>query len=164
MPHIATDIPQNIFHLAIKGEFLRIAWSTLNPVLGTLYLRLKSYSNARNDKIPSVRGATGTSLRKNNHGQKTFLAPSADKQTRSYNTKWSNHHPSISTLRPKGLSRSKMKWWAIYANLPVNVSQTTLTFLALSADKQTRSYDTKCSNHHPSISTLRPKRLSRSKM
>ena len=25
IPHIATDIPQNIFHLAIEGEFLRIA-------------------------------------------------------------------------------------------------------------------------------------------
>ena len=32
----------------------------------------------------------------------------------------SNHHPSLSTLRLKGLSHSKMKWWAIYNNLPVN--------------------------------------------
>ena len=39
-------------------------------------------------------------------GQETFLAPSVDKQTRNC----SNHHPSLSTLRSKGLSRSKMKW------------------------------------------------------
>ena len=43
-------------------------------------------------------------------GKETFLAPSADKQTRNYDTGCSNHHPSLSTLRPKGLSRSKMKW------------------------------------------------------
>ena len=33
-------------------------------------------------------------------GQETFLAPSADKQTRNYDTECSNHHPSLSTLRP----------------------------------------------------------------
>ena len=43
-------------------------------------------------------------------GQETFLAPSGDKQTRNYDTECSNHHPSLSPLRPKGLSRSKMKW------------------------------------------------------
>ena len=43
-------------------------------------------------------------------GQKTFLAPSADKQSRNYDTECSNHHPSLSILRPKRLSRSKMKW------------------------------------------------------
>ena len=42
-------------------------------------------------------------------GQETFLAPSADKQTRNYDTECSNHHPSLSTLRPKGLNRSRMK-------------------------------------------------------
>ena len=36
--------------------------------------------------------------------QETFLAPSADKQTRNYDTEGSNHHPSLSTLRPKGLN------------------------------------------------------------
>ena len=87
-------------------------------------------------------------------GQETFLAPSADKQTRNYDTEWSNHHPSLSTLRSKGLSRSKMKWWAIYTNLPVDVivrlphprsgdSQGQETFLAPSADKQTRNYNTR---------------------
>ena len=38
--------------------------------------------------------------------QETFLAPSADKQTRNYDTECSNQHPSLSTLRSKGLSRS----------------------------------------------------------
>ena len=33
-------------------------------------------------------------------GQETFLAPSADKQTRNYDIECSNHHPSLSTLRP----------------------------------------------------------------
>ena len=47
-------------------------------------------------------------------GQETFLAPSADKQTRNYDTECSNHHPTLSTLRSKGLSRSKMKWRGIY--------------------------------------------------
>ena len=43
-------------------------------------------------------------------GHKKFLAASADKQTRKYDIERKNHHPSLSTLRPKGLSRSKMKW------------------------------------------------------
>ena len=54
------------------------------------------------------------SLSGDSQGQETFLAPSADKQTRNYDTECSNHHPTISTLRSKGLSRSKMKWRAIY--------------------------------------------------
>ena len=46
-----------------------------------------------------------------NLGQETFLARSADKQTCNYDKEWSNHHPSLSTLQSKGLSRSsKMKW------------------------------------------------------
>ena len=59
------------------------------------------------------------------------------------------------TLRLKGFSCSKIKWQAIYTNLPVNVtvrlphprsgdSQGQETFLATSSDKQTRNYDTKC--------------------
>ena len=44
-------------------------------------------------------------------GQETFLTPSTDKQTRNYDKECSNHHPSLSTLRPKVLSRSKMKWY-----------------------------------------------------
>ena len=42
-------------------------------------------------------------------GQEVCLAPSAGKQTRSYDIEYSNHHPSLSTLRSKGLSHSKMK-------------------------------------------------------
>ena len=43
-------------------------------------------------------------------------------------------------------------------------SQDEETFLALSADKQTHNYYRECSNHHPSLSTLKPKRSSHSKM
>ena len=107
--------------------------------------------------------------------QEAFLAPSPDKQTRNYNKECSNHHPSPSTLTPKGLSRSKMKWWAIKRNIPVGVivrlphrrsgdNQYQEAFLAPSADKQTRNYDIECSNHHSSLSTIRPKGLSHSKM
>ena len=52
--------------------------------------------------------------------QETFLAPSADKQTRNYDTECSNHHLPQSILRSKGLSRSKMEWWVVYTDLPVN--------------------------------------------
>ena len=107
--------------------------------------------------------------------QETFLASSADEQTRNYDIECSNHDPSLLTLRPKGLRHGKMKWWAIHTNNPVDVivrlpyprsgeSQRQETFLALSTDKPTRNYDKECSNHHPYLSTLRPKRLSRSKM
>ena len=59
-----------------------------------------------------------------------------------------SHYPFLLTLRSKGLSHSKMKWWAIYTNLPVNTivrlphpwgrdSQGQETLLAISADKQT---------------------------
>ena len=98
----------------------------------------------------------------------TFLAPSADKSTRNYDIECSNHHPSLSTLSSKGLSRSKMKWWAIHTSLPVDViaklphprignSQDQETFLASSAGKQNGNYDIESSNHHPSLSTERPK-------
>ena len=107
--------------------------------------------------------------------QETFLAPSVHKQTSNFDLEWSNHNSSQSTLRPKGLSRSKRKYWAIYTNLPMDLidrlphrrsgdSQKQETFLAPSSDKQTCNYDIECSNHHPSLSTLRPNRLSRSKM
>ena len=86
-------------------------------------------------------------------GQETFLAPTGDKQTRNYDTECSNHSPSLSTLRPKGLSRRNMMWWAIYPNLPVDVivtlahpqsrdTQGQETHSALSADQQTPNYDT----------------------
>ena len=47
---------------------------------------------------------------RDSQGQETFLAASADKQTHNYDTECSNYHPSLSTLRPKAVSRSKMKW------------------------------------------------------
>ena len=58
---------------------------------------------------------------RDSQGQETFLAPSADNQTRNYDAECSNHHSSLSTLRSKGLSHSNMKWLAIYTNFPVNV-------------------------------------------
>ena len=95
-------------------------------------------------------------------GQEKFLALSAEKRTQSYDTECSNSHPSLPTLRSKGLSRSMMKWWAISTSLPVNAifrlphprsgdSQDQETFLEPSADKQTCNYDTECSNYHPSL-------------
>ena len=42
-------------------------------------------------------------------GQESFLAPSADKQTCNYDIECSNYHTSLSALRSKGLSHSKMK-------------------------------------------------------
>ena len=113
--------------------------------------------------------------RRDSQGQEMFLALSADKQTRSYDIECSNHHPFLSSLGPKGFSHSKMKWWAICTNLTVDVivrlpnlrsrdSQGQETFLAPSADKQTRTYDIECSHHHICLSTLRLKRLSGSKM
>ena len=87
--------------------------------------------------------------------QEMFLAPSANKQSRNYDIECSNHHPSLSTQRPKGLCGSKMKWRAIHTNLPMDVivrlpngwcgdSQGKERFLAHSGYKQTRNYDIEC--------------------
>ena len=106
-----------------------------------------------------------------NQGQVTVLAPSADKETCNYDTECSNHHPSISTLTSTGLSHSKIKSSAIYTNLPLSDiirlphppsgdSQGQEMFLAPSADKETCNYDTECSSHLLSLSTLRSKGLS----
>ena len=110
-----------------------------------------------------------------NQGQETFLAPSADKKTHNHKMQSSNHHLSLSALRPKGLSRRKIKCRVIYTNLPVNVivrlshprsgeSQCQKRFLAPSANKQTHNHDIEWSNHHSSLSSLRPKGLCRSKI
>ena len=48
--------------------------------------------------------------RRDSQGRETFLAPSADKQIRKYDTKCWNHHPSLLTLKSKELSRSEMEW------------------------------------------------------
>ena len=53
-------------------------------------------------------------------GQATFLALSAAKKTRDCDAECKYHRCSLSTLMLKGLSGSKIKWWAIYTNLPVN--------------------------------------------
>ena len=71
-----------------------------------MYMYLHTYANVPVNvivKLPHPRSG-------DTQGQETFLAPSADKQTRNYDTECSNHylHPSI--LRSKGLSCSKMKW------------------------------------------------------
>ena len=58
-------------------------------------------------RLPYPRSSDG-------QGQKTFWAPSANKQTHNYGTRCSNQHPFISALWIKGLSPRKMKWWAIY--------------------------------------------------
>ena len=119
-------------------------------------------------RLPHPRGG-------DSRNDETSLAPSADEPTGNYDIECSNDLPSLSTIRPRQLSRSKMKWWAIYTNLPMDVmvrlphrrSWNSLgqeTFLAPSADRQTRNYDIECSNHHPSLSTLSPMGLSHSKM
>ena len=99
-------------------------------------------------------------------GHETLLAPPAGNQTRNCGIECSKHHSSVSTLRLRGLSGSNMKWREIYANLPVDArvslhyprsgdSEGKERFLADSADQQTRNSDIDCSNHHPSLSTLR---------
>ena len=150
-PSLSTPSPEGLFHSKMK-------WCTICRYLPVdLIVRL-----------PHQRSG-------DSQGHKTFLALYADKQTGNYDIECSKHHPSLSTQRPKGLRCSKMKWWAIYRNLPVDVivrlphprignSQGQDTFLAPSAEKQTSNYDIECSNHHPSLSTLSPKGLGRSKM
>ena len=106
--------------------------------------------------------------------QKTFLAPSAEKQTNNYGRGFSNHHPSLSTLRSMWLSLSKMKWCVVYTNLPINAivtlphprsrnSQGQETFLAPSEYRQTCNSERECSNYHCSPSILRLNGLSWSK-
>ena len=86
-------------------------------------------------------------------GQETFLAPSAFKRTRNYDTECSNHHLSQPTSRSKLLSRSMMKWWDIYIKKFTSKchSQTTPSseqrqrgpgnvFNTPSADKETCNY------------------------
>ena len=62
-----------------------------------------------------------------------------------------NHHKSL------GMDHSKIKWSSTFSNLPGYViltlfhpqsmhNQTSETFLAISADKEIRNYDSECSN------------------
>ena len=89
------------FMLILRCSCLTQSFSQLN-----LYIYTSLPVNAI-VRLPHTRSG-------DSQGQETFPAPSADKQTCNYDTECSNHHPSPSTLRSKGLSCSKMKWWAIY--------------------------------------------------
>ena len=82
----------------------------------TIYIYIYMYTNLPVNAIVAL----PYPRRGDSQGQETFLTPSANRQTRNYDTECSNHHPSLPTLRSKGLSRSKMKRWAIYTNLPVS--------------------------------------------
>ena len=71
-----------------------------------IYMHIHTYANLPiNVRVRLPHPRSGDS-----QGQETFLAPSADKQTRNYDTESSNHHLPLSILRSQGLSRSKMKW------------------------------------------------------
>ena len=107
--------------------------------------------------------------------QKTFLALSAEKQTRNYETECSKYHRSLSTLKLKDLSHSRMKWWPIYTNFPMDTalripalwsgdSQNKETFLAASVGNERCNYHTEWPMVHSSLSTLNLKGLSLSKM
>ena len=61
MRHIESSIPQNIFYLAIKSDFFRIARSTL--CLRDFILKAKEFLG-RMKQQGSKRGTSGTSLRK----------------------------------------------------------------------------------------------------
>ena len=106
--------------------------------------------------------------------QTSFLTTSVDNQTRNHGTMWSNYNapfpPSPSTQMSKELrlSRDKIKWWAIYTNLQVNVTlkpthprsedfQGQKMFLATSSNNQTCNQDTKYSNFYRSSSSLKVK-------
>ena len=55
------------------------------------------------------------------YSQKMFLAPSADKQTRKYDSECSKHYPPINTkVKEVELYLDEMVSY-IYTNLPVNV-------------------------------------------
>ena len=101
--------------------------------------------------------------------KKNFYLPLLRSKPTTLNQECSKHLPSLSALRSNELSCSKMKWWAIYKNFPGNAivrlphcrsgdSQGQETFLAPSANKQTRNYKARwCSIHHPHLSLSTPR-------
>ena len=97
----------NIFYL----KFYLLGWNfKYINIFIKIQIYIYIYTNLSVDelvRLPHPRS-------EDSQGQGAFLAPSADKQTHNYDTECSNHNPSLSTLRPKRLSRSKMKLWAIY--------------------------------------------------
>ena len=119
LPDITTMAMWQLMHLDTWCTF-HIA-GTNEPLLA-LYIYIYIYINVSVDvivsRLPHPRSG-------DSQGQETFLAPSADKQTWTKGQRdW-----AISTLRTKGLSRSRMKWWAIYTNLPVDVKWMSNGFL-----------------------------------
>ena len=163
---------KEIHNHEIECSIQHLSWSTLRPK-GLSRCKIKCRVVYTNLPV-NVTVRLPHPWKGHSHGQETFLTPPADKQTRHYDTEFSKHHPFLSALRPKGLSRSKIKWWAIYTNLPVNVivrllcrrswnSQCQETFLSTSTDKQTCN-QTECALATITLSTLKPKGLSRSKI
>ena len=147
---------------------------TINPQAKEIESKMKWWAIHTNLPV-NVRVRLSHPRCRASRNKETSLAPSAGKPTGNYDIECWQHHPSLSTLRRKGLSRNKMKRWAIHTNQPVDVivslphprsgdSHGQEWFLAASAQKQTPSYYIECWKHHPSISTIRPKWLSRSKM
>ena len=87
----------------ILHQIADILYASNNIVYEKLYIYIYIYTNLPVDvivRLPHLRSG-------DSQGQETFLAPTADTQTRNYDIECSNH---LLTLRPKGLSRSKMKW------------------------------------------------------
>ena len=92
-------------------SILRSSWFSPSKMkCWTIYTNLPVNTKVR---LPHPRSG-------DSQGQETCLVTSAGKQTRSYNTDCSKYNHFLSTLRWKGLSRSKRNWWAIYTDLPVN--------------------------------------------
>ena len=110
------------------------------------------------------------------HGQGTFLAPSADKQTCNHDTRVLKPRSLPINPKVKGIE-SKQDEMVSHINKFTSKCHSRIlhprsgdcqgqgTFLAPSAEKKTCNHETQeCSNHHPALSTLRSNGLSRSKM
>ena len=125
IPELFLDLPNLWRHDEYwcigQGAYLNISFISQLielPNLASWYIHTHKFTSKCHRQITP-------SSERDSQGQETFLAPSADKQTRNYDIECSNHHPSLSALRSKGLSRSKMKWWVIYKFTSKYHSQTT---------------------------------------
>ena len=102
----------NVFRESTNSDFKGICCSklchtyifTLHGIWASLRQYIYIYIHLSVNTIVTTHHRTGDV-----QGQKTFLAPFADNQTRNYNKECLTRHPSQSTLRPTGLSNSKMK-------------------------------------------------------
>ena len=167
--YFISEIP-NFFYMGFFRKFSMFHWSIpLKSLLSSSSLIIKSLilhnialittSVNCQHSVPDIYSQTIYTIvrlphprSRDSQGQETFL------------------EAFTATLRSKGLSRSKMKWWDIYKNLPVNATvriphprnrdNQVQETLAPSAVNQTCNYDKACSNHPPSLSTLRLKGLS----